>query len=313
MSNAISGETASLATNTTKPAAQQHHWREYRDAFILIAPAIILFSVFVIYPVINTVRLSFYDYGLTDPQIEYVGLKNFQELFQDPVFYRAIGNNLFILVGSVIFQVGGGIILAAVLSRGIRWGKTFFRTLHFAPVIMSAVAVGLLWQLIYDPGIGILNNILKALNIRPPMQGWLGDPNIVMFAVLAAACWQYTGYVMTIVLAAMQSIPADYYEASGLDGANEIQNFFFITIPCIRNVIIAAILITMIGAVKVFDIVYVLTRGGPANASQVLGTYIYYNAFTIDRAGYASAIAVVLLIIAIFFGFLQLRFSRRLA
>jgi raffinose/stachyose/melibiose transport system permease protein len=286
--------------------------REYRDAYILIAPALIVFTIFVIYPVINTVYLSFFRYGLTDPNIEFVGLRNYTQVLQDPVFWRALRNNAFILVGSVIIQVCGGVVLAAVLSRGIRWGKTFFRTLHFAPVILSSVAVGVLWQLIYDPSVGILNAFLKLIGIRPPVQGWLGDPNLVMFAILAAACWQYTGYVMTIVLAGMQSVSGELYEASALDGANEIQNFFYITLPVSRNVIVAATLITMIGAVKVFDIVYVLTRGGPANSSQVVGTYIYYNAFTINQAGYASAIAVVLLIIALAFGALQLRFTRQL-
>ena len=298
-----------LRRDTTRRTGR---WREYRDAYILVAPALIIFSIFVIYPVVNTVYLSFFRYGLTDPNVEYVGLRNYEQLFQDAIFWRALRNNGIILVGSVLVQVGGGVILAAVLSRGIRWGKTFFRTLHFAPVILSSVAVGVLWQLVYDPGVGILNAFLKFLDIRPPSQGWLGDPNLVMFAILAAACWQYTGYVMTIVLAGMQSVPGELYEASALDGANELQNFFFITLPVSRNVIVAAVLITMIGAVKVFDIVYVLTRGGPANSSQVVGTYIYYNAFTINQAGYASAIAVVLLVIALAFGTLQLRFTRQL-
>ncbi len=293
-------------------SARARHLREYRDAFLLVAPALIVFAIFVIYPVIDTVRLSFYDYGLTDPKITFIGLQNYQELMQDGVFWHALGNNFFMLVGSVAVQVVGGVILAAVLSRGIRRGRTFFRTLHFAPVMMSAVAVGVLWQLIYDPNVGILNAFLKFLHVKPPSQGWLGDPNLVMFAILVAACWQYTGYVMVIVLAGMQGVPTELYEASALDGANELQNFIHITIPSVSNVIVAATMITMIGSIKVFDIVYVLTRGGPANASQVLGTYIYYNAFTINRAGYASAIAVVLLAIALVFGVLQLRFTRQI-
>ncbi|MFO7320535.1 MAG: sugar ABC transporter permease [Chloroflexota bacterium] len=283
----------------------------YRDAYLLIAPAWIIFAVFVIVPIINTIYLSFFKYGLTDPNIQFIGLQNYQQLLNDPVFWRALRNNGIILIGSVVIQVGIGVVLAAVLSRGIRRGRAFFRTVHFAPVVLSSVAVGILWQLIYDPGVGILNAFLRFLGVRPPVQGWLGDPNLAIFAILGAACWQYTGYVMTIVLAGMQSVPNELYEASALDGANELQNFFYITLPVSRNVIIAAILVTMIGAVKVFDVVYVLTRGGPANASQVLGTYIYYNAFTINQAGYASAIAVVLLVIALAFGALQLRFTRQ--
>nr|PZN56640.1 MAG: sugar ABC transporter permease [Chloroflexota bacterium] len=292
-------------------ASWRRRWRMYRDAYLLIAPAWIIFAVFVIVPIINTIYLSFFKYGLTDPNIQFIGLQNYQQLLNDPVFWRALRNNGIILIGSVVIQVGIGVVLAAVLSRGIRRGRAFFRTVHFAPVVLSSVAVGILWQLIYDPGVGILNAFLRFLGVRPPVQGWLGDPNLAIFAILGAACWQYTGYVMTIVLAGMQSVPNELYEASALDGANELQNFFYITLPVSRNVIIAAILVTMIGAVKVFDVVYVLTRGGPANASQVLGTYIYYNAFTINQAGYASAIAVVLLVIALAFGALQLRFTRQ--
>lgn len=287
--------------------------REYLDAYILIAPAVLLFLFFVIYPLVRTIQVSFYDYGLTDQRMKYIGLQNYILMFKDSVIWRAIRNNLIILVGSVIFQVGMGLVLAAVLNRGIRWGKTIFRTIHFAPMVMSVVAVGVLWQLVYDPGVGILNKILKMLHLGVPQQGWLGDPHLVIYAILAAACWQYTGFMMVLLLAGMQSVPQELYEAANLDGASEIQSFFYVTIPVIRNVILAAVLVTMIGAFKVFDIVYVLTRGGPANASQVLGTYIYYQAFTNNSAGYGSAIAVVLLVIAVILGFVQLIFTNRSA
>jgi ABC-type sugar transport system permease subunit len=248
---------------------------------------------------------------LTDARIRFIGLNNFFELAEDPVFWRSIRNNFIILAVSVLVQVGLGVILAALIDRGARWGRSIYRTLNFAPVVMSAVAVGILWQLIYDPTVGLANRVVKFFGASPPSQGWLGDPNIVIFSILVVACWQYTGYVMVIVLAGMQSVAQELYEAAGLDGANEVQKFISVTIPSIRNVIIAVILITMIGAVKVFDLIYILTRGGPANASQVMGTYIYYNAFTVNRAGYASAISVVLLAIALVLGFMQLRLSSR--
>lgn len=284
--------------------------REYLDAYILISPAVFIFLFFLIYPLFRTIQVSFYDYGLTNPVMKYVGLENYLNMLRDPVVWIAIRNNLIILTGSVVIQVGMGMILAAILNRGIRWGKTIFRTILFAPMVMSVVAVGVLWQLIYDPGVGFLNKILKLLQLGVPQQGWLGDPNLVVYSILAAACWQYTGFMMVLLLAGMQSVPLELYEAANLDGASEIQSFLYVTIPCIRNVILAAVLITMIGAFKVFDIVYVLTRGGPANSSQVLGTYIYYQAFTNNNAGYGSALAVVLLVVAIILGIVQLRFSR---
>lgn len=285
--------------------------REWIDAYLLVAPALITFVALVVYPLFSTIYLSLFDYGLTDARIRFIGLANFAELMEDSVFWRSLGNNFTILVVSVIVQVGLGIVLAAVIDRGIRWGKSIFRTLNFAPVVMSAVAVGILWQLIYDPSVGLANWFVRLFGLQPPSQGWLGDPNIVIYSILVAACWQYTGYVMVIALAGMQSVSQELYEAAAIDGATEIQKFFAVTIPSIRNVIIAVVLITMIGAVKVFDIVYVLTRGGPANASQVMGTYIYYNAFTINRAGYASAISVILLVFALVLGFFQLRLSYR--
>lgn len=290
---------------------QRRQRRQWLDAYLLVAPALLMFFVFIIYPLFSTVYLSLFDYGLTDARIRFVALNNFVELGSDRVFWRAIGNNFTILVVSVIVQVGLGVVLAALIDRGARWGSSIYRTLNFAPVVMSAVAVGILWQLIYDPTVGLANHLVKMFGISPPQQGWLGDPNIVIFSVLVVACWQYTGYVMVIVLAGMQSVSQELYEAAALDGANEVQKFFSITVPSIRNVIIAVVLITMIGAVKVFDLIYILTRGGPANASQVMGTYIYYNAFTINRAGYASAISVILLGIALVLGFLQLRLSSR--
>ncbi len=284
--------------------------REYLDAYILIAPAVLIFLFFVIYPLFRTILVSFYDYGLTDPVMKFIGLQNYIDMTKDPVIWTALKNNVIILVGSVIVQVGMGLILAAILNRGIRYGRTIFRTIHFAPMVMSVVAVGVLWQLVYDPGVGILNKLLKLMHLGVPQQGWLGDPHLVIYSVLVVACWQYTGFMMVLLLAGMQSVPIELYEAARIDGASEIQSFLYVTIPCIRNVILAAVLITMIGAFKVFDIVYVLTRGGPANASQVLGTYIYYQAFTNNMAGYGSAIAVVLLVIAIALGIVQLRFSR---
>ncbi len=294
-----------------KSRTSRHGRRQWLDAYVLVAPALVMFFVFIIYPLLSTIYLSLYDYGLTDARLRFVGLGNFVELGSDPVFWRALGNNLTILAVSVIVQVGLGLILAALIDRGARWGRSIFRTLNFAPVVMSAVAVGILWQLIYDPTVGLANRFVALFGIAPPSQGWLGDPNLAIFSILIVACWQYTGYVMVIVLAGMQSVSQELYEAAALDGAGEVRKFISVTLPSVRNVIIAVVLITMIGAVKVFDLVYILTRGGPANASQVMSTYIYYNAFTVNRAGYASAISVVLLIIALILGVLQLRLSSR--
>ncbi|MFZ1768965.1 MAG: sugar ABC transporter permease [Caldilinea sp.] len=311
MTNSVQTHDRHSGAPQKRRRASSRQRREWLDGYMLVAPALILFVMLVVYPMFNTIYLSFFNYGLTDARIRFIGVNNFIELMGDEVFWRALRNNFTILVVSVIVQVGMGLILAALIDRGIRWGKGLARTLNFVPVVMSAVAVAILWQLIYDPTVGLANRFVTLIGLDPPSQGWLGDPRLVIFSILVVACWQYTGYVMIIILAGMQSVSPELYEAAAIDGATEIQKFFSITLPSIRNVNIAVILITMIGAVKVFDLVYILTRGGPANASQVMGTYIYYNAFTVNRAGYASAISVVLLVFALILGFLQLRLSVR--
>lgn len=276
----------------------------------MMMPAVLLLGLFVAYPLMVTILSSLYEFGITRPDREFVGLQHYRSMLRDPVFWISIKNNFAILVGSVVIQVGGGLILAAVLNRGIRYGRHLFRAVLFAPMVMSVVAVGLLWELIYYPSIGILNRVLRMLGLGEPPLGWLGDPDLVIISILVVACWQYTGFMMVILLAGMQSLPGELYEAARLDGASEVQAFWHVTVPGIRSVILVAVLITMIGAIKVFDLVYVLTLGGPGNASQVLGTYLYQNAFTLDRMGYACALAVVLLLIALLLGVLQLYIGR---
>lgn len=285
-------------------------WSRRLAPYIMLAPALILFVAFIAYPLSNTLFSSLFDYGLTSSTRTFIGLSNYLELFSDPVFWVSFRNNLIILVGSVVFQVGGGLVLAAVCNRGLRRGwSTVVRTIVFAPMVMSSVAVGILWQIVFNPSIGLLDATLTFLHLPTPTLGWLGDPNLAIFSVLLVACWQYTGFMMVILLAGMQSVPSELYEAATLDGATESQSFFYITIPAIRNVVVAAVLITMIGSFKAFDLVYVLTLGGPANASEVLGTYLYKNAFNLNHMGYASAIAVVLLAFTVTLSMVQLRFQ----
>ena len=283
-------------------------WNKNIASYAMLTPALILFAVFIAYPLLNTLISSFYDYGLTSSTRNFIGLQNFLELFGDPVFWVCFRNNLIILVGSVVFQVGGGLVLAGVFNRGIsrKW-STLARTIVFAPMVMSSVAVGILWQLVFNPSIGAIDAALTFLRLPTPMLGWLGDPNLAILSILFVACWQYTGFMMVILLAGMQAVASELYEAATLDGATESQMFFFVTIPAIRNVIIASVLITMIGSFKAFDLVYVLTLGGPAHSSEVLGTYLYKNAFNLNRMGYASAIAVVLLAFTVTLSFIQLR------
>ncbi|PKR89868.1 sugar ABC transporter permease [Pleomorphomonas diazotrophica] len=277
----------------------------------MMAPALILIGVFILIPAVVAVIGSFFDFSMTSANWTYVGGDNYRRAVTDPLFWLAISNNVFIVVGSVISQVGGGAILAAILDRGIRRGNVVYRTIIFMPVVISSIAVAFVWMLILDPNVGPLNAVVKALGLPTPRLGWLGDPSISLWMLLLIAAWQNVGFQMMLILAGLQAIPREHYEAASLDGARGLKAFWYITLPGIRNVLVLATLITVIGGFKVFDLVFVTTGGGPANATQVLGTYTYTQAFAFGNMGYANAMAVVLLVTAVLLGWLQVRLSRR--
>jgi raffinose/stachyose/melibiose transport system permease protein len=284
---------------------------EMAGSALLLAPALVFCTIFIFIPAALAIVGSFYSFGLTSTNWQYVGFGNYARAAHDPIFWVALRNNIIIVLGSIALQVGIGTVLAAILDRGIPRGTTFFRTIIFMPMVVSAVAVALIWLIILDPNVGILNALVKFVGMAPPSLGWLGDPSISIWMVLLVAAWQYTGFMMVLILAGLQGIPGELYEAAALDGARGMKAFWYITLPAIRNVLIVAVLITTIGGFKVFDLIYVLTQGGPANATQVLGTYIYLQAFNLTNMGYANAIAVVLLAIAVALGWMQLKTSRK--
>lgn len=277
----------------------------------MLAPALLLIGVLVLIPSVLAVVGSFYEFGITSQNWVFVGLGNYARAMADPVFWTALKNNIFLIIGSIITQVGLGTLFAALLDRGVRRGNTFYRTMIFMPVIISSIAVAFVWILIFDPNVGPLNAMIKGLGLTPPKLGWLGDPNISLYMLLVIAAWQNVGFQMVLVLAGLQAIPKELYEAASLDGAKGWRAFVHITLPGIRNVLMVGTLICIIGGLKVFDLVFVTTGGGPANATQVIGSYTYLQAFTLGNMGYADALSVILLVVALGFGWLQLTLSRR--
>ena len=281
------------------------------STLLLLVPAVGLCAVFILVPAVLAIAGSFFTIGIGSTNWQFTGLGNYTRAIGDSVFWIALRNNLIIVFGSIVLQVGFGTILAAILDRGLPKGSTIFRTVIFAPMVMSTVAVALIWLVILDPNVGALNTVVKSVGLTPPKLGWLGDPSIAMGVLLIIAMWQYTGFMMVLILAGLQGIPKYLYEAAALDGARGFTAFRYITLPGIRNVLIVAVLITTIGGFKVFDLIFATTQGGPSNATQVLGTYIYKQAFNLGNLGYANAMSVVLLVIAVLLGALQLRVSRK--
>ena len=285
---------------------------DWSSIILLIVPALIFCTVFIFMPAVWAIIGSFYSYGLTSlNDWKWVGFDNYIKAAQDEFFWIALKNNLIIVFASIVLQVGVGTVLAAILDRGISYGKVIVRTIIFTPMVISSVAVSIIWLIIYDPNVGILNALCKLFGFSTPSMGWLGDPDISMWMIMITAGWQNTGFMMVLILAGLQGVSKEVYDAAEIDGATGVKAFWYITLPMIRNVLIVAILITTIGAFKVFEFVFILTQGGPSNATQVLGTYIYLQAFNLLHMGYANALSVVLLIIALFLGWLQLKSSRK--
>ncbi|WP_066056493.1 carbohydrate ABC transporter permease [Robertmurraya korlensis] len=276
--------------------------------YLYIAPCILLMGLFVYYPIVENFRFAFYEFSAFSPDKVFVGFENFLALFQDEVFYIAIKNNIWYAVISIICQVFGGLVLAAILEDPLtRLFSGFFRTTFFLPVIISITVIALLFSFVYNPDIGILNSFLRLLGLEEWTRAWLGESETAIFAVIAVSQWQSIGYIMMLFIVAIQSIPQELYEAADIDGANKFYKFLHITVPQVKEMLFVATLITLTGAFTVFNEPYILTSGGPGNASEVLGTLLYKSAFFRDEMGYASAIATIILILSLVAAMIQMK------
>ncbi|MEM1498426.1 sugar ABC transporter permease [Bacillus velezensis] len=278
--------------------------------YLFLAPALI-FLLFVYIPIIENVFFSLFEWSSFQPEKTFIGLKNYIDLFHDPVFFTALRNNVLYAVISLICQVGGGLILAAVLEdRLVRKWSPFFRTVFFLPVVISMTVIALLFDFIYNPEIGLLNQLLEAVGLDELTRAWLGDENTAMLSVIFVSQWQSVGYIAMLYIVSIQSIPAELYESAQLDGAGKIQQFFHITVPQTKEMSFVAVVMTLTGAFTVFNEPYILTGGGPGNASEVLSTFLYKSAFTKDMMGYASAIATVVLLLKLALSLIQMKFFK---
>jgi len=281
--------------------------------YVALAPVLGLLSVFLYLPLIFDVIYSTHEWSSLSPTWRYVGLGNFQGLLADPLFWQSLRGNILYAAVSLVFQVAFALMLAAILESGllrIRWSG-FFRIAFFLPSIMPITVIGLLWQILYQPDVGLIDQALKAVGLGAYAHAWLGEEATVLPAIIAVSQWQWTGYLTVLFIVAIRGIPRELYEAAEIDGARAWRKFWHITVPGVSETTVLMTLITIFGAIKVFDIVWVMTAGGPNNASDVLGSYMYRSAFRDDRVGYASAIAVVMFVLCSIVGGLQLRWSQR--
>ena len=275
-----------------------------------VAPAVVLLVVFVYYPVIENLRLGFFSWSAFSKET-FVGLGNYQQMAADPVFWSSLFNNVAYAVVSVVCQVGGGLVLAAVLEELVHGPlKGLFRTVYFVPAVLSLTVTGLLFVFIYNPQIGLVNGFLDAVGLSALKHSWLGESATAIWSIIAMSQWQSVGYVMVLFIVAMQRIPRELYEAAYIDGASRVQAFRQITVPLVREMTLLATIITISGAFLVMNEVWVMTAGGPANSSHTLASWLYKSAFFNDKMGYAAAIAVVIFLITLVTSVVQLLLNR---
>jgi ABC-type sugar transport system permease subunit len=282
----------------TPASPAQRYWRRYRAGILFVLPALLLYLVFMIYPFLQSIYLSFTSWNGVEAVKEWIGLANYRELIRDERLWLSLRHNLIWVVLGTIGPIAVGMLLAMLLARRPR-GFTLFRTVYFMPQVLSAVVVGIVWSWVYNPIFGILNKGLDAVGLEDISRGWLGDPDVALYAVLIANTWAEIGFVFVVFLAGLQNVSRDLLEAATVDGANAWQRFWNVTVPQMGNVINVVTALLLIGGFNVFDIIFVMTGGGPANATEVIATYTYKEAFTQNNVGYASTLSLVMTVIAL--------------
>jgi raffinose/stachyose/melibiose transport system permease protein len=300
-----------IGTQTATAIPKRRRVDEYALTSILfLAPTLLLLLVFVAWPILESLRLSFTQWTGLGKSQTYIGWVNWVRLVQDGVFWKALGNNLILAVLSIVVQLPVALALAVMLDKG---GQRFrvFKLGYFMPLLISSVAIGFLFKYIYDPNFGMLNAVLNSLGLGALAKSWLGDPNIALYAVLAVICWQFIPFYMLIFQAALASMPGELHDAALIDGATENQYFWRIVLPMLQGTIRTSAVLSLIGSLRYFDLIYVLTGGGPSGSTELMATYMYKQAFASFNFGYGSTIAVALIVVVMIVSGLVLLLTRR--
>jgi ABC-type sugar transport system permease subunit len=293
----------SLGTRINQWVNRKIHW-------FLLFPSFVFYTLFSTLPMLMAIGIGFTEWsGISISNIKWVGVSNYIELFSDRFFWTSLRNNIVIVAGSVFIQCTIALLLAVILDSGLR-GSEIFRTIFFMPTVLSFIVVGLLFSLLLSPTVGIINPTLVKLGLGSLQHQWLGDKETALYTVMVVNIWKEFGFSMFLFLAGLQTISNELYEAAHIDGASPWKNLWYITMPLLREVTIVVVILAVNQAFLVFDLIYVMTSGGPYHASEVLASYMYTRAFTGGRMGYGTAIAEVLFVIVFFVTLLQLRVTR---
>ncbi|HET9915347.1 MAG TPA: sugar ABC transporter permease [Anaerolineales bacterium] len=287
--------------------------RRFRDNLVIVLfllPALILFLLFVIYPIFQSVYYSLFNWKGFGPAVDFVGLDNFKNILADRVFLIALRNGFFIIVFSLLLQLPLSMLLAVLVGRDLP-GRVFFRTIFFMPFVLSEVITAIMWLFLFnpDPERGFLNAIVVLFGAKPV--SWLGNTDIVLLVIFVVLTWKYFGFHMLLYLTGLQNIPTEIEEAARIDGANALQSFFRITLPLLGTTIRTSVYLSVIGSIQQFILVWIMTKGGPVNASETLATYMYRFGFVRFQLGYGSAVAIYMFLICVIFSLVYQRLTRR--
>ena len=280
-----------------------------RWALAFLVPATLVYVLTVIYPAVRVIQYGFFNWQTGGP-LKWAGLSNYAAMFHDPVFVGSVEHTAELLAGAMVIQIPLGFLFALLIFKRYP-GHRLYRTVYFIPVVLSTVVIGELWTEVYATPYGLLNAVIRLLHLGNGAQSWLGDPKTALWSVIVVVGWQYVGLYVLIFLSAMQAIPRALFEAAALDGAVGWAQTRRLTIPVLLDTFKLASILLVTGSVQYFNLIWVMTQGGPANASQVIASYMFIQAFTNNQLGYASAVATFMLLSSLVLAIALQRLFRR--
>ena len=285
-------------------------WKMVVEIIAFTAPALILFAMFVVWPMLKAVQFSLFRWKGFGPLVDFVGLKNYISVLSNDVFIGALGHNLFIVVASIVIQLPLGIAIALLLNRKMRF-QGILRTVVFVPYVLAEVIAGVVWFQLLQPKYGVIDSMLAVVGIQGPAQGFLGTPEYALWTVMVVLTWKYLGLAIILFLAGLQGVPEELHEAAQIDGASWWQTQWHITIPLLGPTLRTWAFLSMVGSLQLFDMVWILTKGGPANATTTMATFLINEGTKRSNYGIAGAASVILFVIALTMALLYQRFVLR--
>ncbi|THA71009.1 sugar ABC transporter permease [Streptomyces sp. A0958] len=293
---------------SSTPAAPRRRRSLTRGGGLFVLPFLVLFGLFLVWPVVQGLWMSLTDASLSLRDTEFVGFANYTEAFGDPDVWSSLGNTVFFTVISCVPLVLVALAMALLVHSGLA-GQWVWRLAYFAPYLLPVTVVTLIWTWLYQPDIGLGNQLLTSLGMEPV--GWLSDESVAMWSVAALTVWWTVGFNFLLYLAALQSLPVTYDEAAALDGAGAWRRLWSVTLPQLRHTTVLVAMLQVLASLKVFDQIYILTKGGPNGSTRPILEYVYDVGFTGYRLGYASAVSYIFFAIVIVVSVMQLRFFRQ--